>query len=262
MLRDGQLLIASSYAMERNGNMPPQYTGRTPWGGLIRIGERGSPPRSSIGESRLAAGFDGRRNYWAWVFQSSAGEAPGRILWMLEDVFSYAAAPASVAVPFELDLTSAGIASASPQEGPSRRPVLLRTSPGTAIVSWRFSAGQWRESHISTKSYINDACYSMVGRPEPGSAWVLYTASRTAVYRIQTTSTVSARTIVSVVRRAQPGMLFRGVALPPLLELAADELPDSVTDFQDVNHTSPPPPMTAPTTLVSSHSRSKKPRQQ
>ena len=215
-----QLYVTSSYAVEPNRNMPADqaaYRGYTPWGGVVRVGELAGPlPRAATPEAALARGFDGRRSYWGFTFESP------RALWILEDTSRYARAPAAAQAAFTAAMDalapSAAAAAAAAGEPAAARPVLYRASEGTAVVAWRWAPllVRWVED-APRKVYLGEACYSLAARAEPsrapgggGPVWVVYTTSRTRLFRVDTAAGTA-----RVLRQAPDGQLFRGVALPP-----------------------------------------------
>jgi len=102
----------------------------------------------------------------------------------------------------------------APMLGAATRPVHVRTSLGSVLVNWRLVGTEWAEDTARGGMALPAvACYSLAGRSEAraGGGWVLYTASRDAVFRVE----VGTRA-VRVLRRAAAGTLFRGVVLPPV----------------------------------------------
>ena len=211
----GRLLLTSSYAVERNRNMPPTglWRGWTPWGGLVLIGDDDSatsPPTTSQASSVLARGFPGRRNYWTFVFEND------RSLWLLQDTSSYRAASHVEAAAFEGRVAAGGAALAAAGGGAAAalRPVNVRTSPGTSVVHWVWRDSTWQDEPAARVAIPGAAaCYSLAGRDEGGATgWVVYTTSRTTLYRL-----VTATRTLTEVARAPAGSAYRGVVLPPLL---------------------------------------------
>lgn len=105
---------------------------------------------------------------------------------------------------------------------------------------------------MQSKAYINEPCYSMTGRLEPRSSapgaprsWVAYLTSRDKLFRVEPGSNA-----VTVIRRAEPGTLFRGVALPP----------NGVPSPTATPSRGPSASATATDTPAATSSRSKKPR--
>jgi hypothetical protein len=205
-----QLLLTSSYVVERNRNMPAagQWRGWTPWGGLVLVGDDATaraPPTSSQSLSVLARGFTGRRNYWTFVFESD------RSLWLLEDTTSYRPATGG-----------GGSAEAA-------KPVNVRTALGTAVVRWVWRDGTWQEEPAARVTIPGaTACYSLAGRVEgAATGWVVYTTSRTTLYRL-----VTATRALTELRRAPAGSVYRGVVLPPLLPRGGAAHPGSLAAQQ------------------------------
>lgn len=208
-----QLYVTSSFTAEPNRNMD-DLPGYTPWGGVVRIAGHGVLPRSSTGDATLAKGFSGRRNFWTFQFETS------KSLWALADMARYTRVPQSQQLAAERDFDSrfalSGPASlaAAADSSFSARPLFYRSNVVTAVVNWRWSADRiaWVEESVGAKAYINDACYSMVGRQEarPGAhpsvpkQWAVYTTGRAALYRVDPTTNA-----VTVVARAPAGQLFR-----------------------------------------------------
>jgi hypothetical protein len=195
------------------------YAGYTPWGGIVRVGAVGVLPRAATPEAALLRGFTGRRSYWAFTLESP------RALWILEDTSRYERAPAAVQLSFGAALSAPTLASAADDgASPATRPVLYRASAGTAVVAWRWASPlmTWEED-AARKVHLGEVCVSMAGRLEPaagGSVWVVYTTSRTRLFRVDT----AART-TRVLREAPPQHRFRGVALPPYGSPAAAPSP-------------------------------------
>ena len=245
-----RLLITSSYAVERNRNMPDtgMWRGWTPWGGLVAIGNNSEPnPRTSQRDSRLVRGFSGRSNYWTFVFESD------RSLWLVQDRAVYRPASQGEATAFDARLAgSAPLAGDEPAalQGASTRPVNVRVSLGTAVVHWQWVSSAWVEGASIVIPSV--ACYSLAGRAEARVGWVVYTASRDAVFRV-----VTATRAVSLLHRAATGTLFRGVVLPPVAQLGSStRLPARAPSSLDSSEESPSPTGSRSRT----RSRSLKPR--
>jgi len=197
------LLLSSSHAVESNGVSVPQGTqdGFTPWGGIVQVGRRGGGlPRESTSEATLLRGFDGRGNFWGFLFESSES------LWALKDTSTYIHARAQLATAFDAQTEQPLVGARD------SRPVLLRTSVSTAIAQWEWVAYAWVARRVPGALVIPAACYTLAGRLERAAAplWVMYTASRDAVFRI-----VPSQLSVAVLAVAPPGQLYRGVVLPP-----------------------------------------------
>ena len=151
-------------------------------GGLMRIGEPNMLTRITTTDVTLINGFNGRRNYWGFAFQSDSQ------LWALEDTGTY-----TRATPFV-----------------ESRPVYTRLTVGTAVVGWTYvnALTGWRED-AAGKVYIADACYSLDGKVD-GRIWRVFTASRSRLY-VVTPSTST----VSVLASAPAGLLYRGLVVSP-----------------------------------------------
>ena len=211
-----RLLLTSSYAVERNRDVPPTHPRRgwTPWGGLVLIGDDAAPapPRTSAALSTLARGFSGRLNYWTFVFENAHS------LWLVQDTSRYRPASQAEAQAFEDRTGSSALANGDGAyeqisgNGAMTRPVNLRTALGTTLVRWVWRDSAWQEEPAARVAIPGVACYSLAGRDEGGATgWVAYTTSRTTLYRI-----VTATRTLTEVRRAPAGTLYRGVVLPPL----------------------------------------------
>ena len=190
-----QLFVTSSFAAEPN-------KGSTPWGGLVRLGMPWTTLRSADPQSALVQGFNGRRNYWTWAFEGQ------QALWMLEDLSQYT--PASAAQQAAEEALLAGY-----YANDSPRRINYRSNMKSALVGWTLRSGNggWVEEDAASKTYIDDATYSLVGRYEPRTApvtgavrdqWILYTAGRSTVYRVEPRSNLVRR-----IAYAAPGQLFR-----------------------------------------------------
>ena len=201
-----RLLLSSSHAVESNGVSVPQGTqdGFTPWGGIVQVGRRSKGvPRESTSEAALLRGFDGRGNFWGFLHESSES------LWALKDRSTYTRARTQLATAFNAQMEPPP----QPLVGAGdTRPVLLRTSVSTAVAQWEWVAYAWVARRVPGALVIPAACYTLAGRLEGAAApvWVMYTASRDAVFRV-----VPSQLSVVVLAVAPPGQLFRGVALPP-----------------------------------------------
>ena len=239
-----RLLLSSSYLVERNRNMPTTsaWRGWTPWGGVVLVGDdAAAPPVTAQAASVLVRGFPGRRNYWTFVFEGDHS------LWLLEDTARYAAASHSQAASFDARLAGARAAAGQPALLPggslATRPVHVRTTVGTAVVHWVWRGAAWGEDVPARAPINDDACYSLAGRDEGGATgWVVYTTSRTALYRV-----VTATRAVTVVARAPAGTLYRGVVLPPFGQrsgAAAQPLPASLSSADAPE--APPPSGASP----------------
>lgn len=206
-----QLFIASSYTVEPN--VQSDQPGRTPWGGLTRVGAAGQLPNVSTEDATLVRGFDGKANYWSFVFEQAQS------MWALEDSSRYMRAQSAAQLAFEDSYSRlSGVPRASADTAYSR-PVFYRSSLSTTVVKFAWTPGkvQWVEDP-SVRVVIRDACYSMTGRRETSTdqqgqvLWkhfVVYTTSRTKLYRVYPHDNS-----FSVVASAPEGQLFRGVSLP------------------------------------------------
>ena len=211
MVSQNQLIMSSSYLVERNRNMPSTddfWASATAWGGIIRVvddDDGQGAPRTRTRQSRLATGFTGRRNFWTFIYEHP------RSLWMLEDIGVYTLASEAGVAAFQTAMQSL---TDQVTVGKTAGPVLMKGKPSTLIVNWQFNGYRWREPAIQDKTRIRDACYSITGRneatvPSELQRWIVYTASRTKLYRVNPQSRV-----VKVLLQAQSGYLFRGVSIP------------------------------------------------
>ena len=255
-----RLLLSSSYLVERNRNMPTTsaWRGWTPWGGVVLVGnDAAAPPVTAQASSVLVRGFPGRRNYWTFVFESD------RSLWLLEDTARYAAASLSQAASFDAHLAGARTAAGEPllpSGSFATRPVHVRTTVGTVVVHWVWRVAAWVEDAPARTPINDEACYSLTGRVEGTAGWVVYTTSRTTLFRV-----VTATRAVTVVARAPAGTLYRGVALPPFGQRStpAQPFPASLSSA-DVSEAPPSasiaPVATRTKALVTTRSQTPKPR--
>ena len=151
----------------------------------------------------LARGFPGRRNYWTFVFESD------RSLWLLEDTARYRPASQVEAPAFESRGAQLPAVSGN---AALTRPVNVRAALGTTVVRWVWRDAAWQEEPAARVAIPGEACYSLAGRDEGrATGWVVYTTSRTTLYRLVTVT----RTLTEL-RRAPAGSAYRGVVLPPL----------------------------------------------
>lgn len=220
-----QVFATSSYIAEPNRNMDvPNFT---PWGGVVRIGERGVLERNVTRGGSLLRGFDGRRNFGSLVFEH------GQSLWLLEDVGRYSRASAAAGAEADRaalsDEDRQAQSAGAPAASSYNRVWLQRTSVGTAIVNWVWrngatagGNGAWVEV-TTTKTYLpggtpglpgREAAYSLAGRTEALAggvqAWIVYATTRSRLFRVH-----PALKKVETLRMAPTGTIFRGVALPP-----------------------------------------------
>jgi hypothetical protein len=208
VLHGSQLYISSSYLVEPNRNMA--FSPYSPWGGIVRVADYGVLARATTTESNLLKGFSGRRNLWSFHFEGT------RSLYLLEDTTRYVKLGTATQASVEATLIATGraplLAAAQVAESASFRPMFTRSFVQTAVANWKWTVDQWVEESAATKTYINDGCYSMVGRAEaprgaPASAakqWAVYTTGRKALYRVN-----PAANTVAVVAAAPAGQLFR-----------------------------------------------------
>jgi hypothetical protein len=208
VLHGSQLYVASSFLVEPNRNMA--FSPYTPWGGIVRVADYGVLARAATTDANLLRGFSGRRNLWTFNF-----EGP-RSLYVLEDTSKYVRLGASAQASAEEALIASGreplLAAAMSAESSLLRPMFTRAYVQTAVANWKWTVYEWVEESAATKTYINDGCYSMVGRPEtprgaPATAakqWAVYTTGRKALYRVN-----PAANTVTVVANAPAGQLYR-----------------------------------------------------
>jgi hypothetical protein len=176
----GALTVTSAFVTEPNAG------GGSPWGGLARATAAAGGtllPTGPASGAALRPGFNGRSNWWAFVFQGRGA------VWLVRDDAAYAPA-ASVAT------------------------ALTRSRLASTVVSYAWTdagGGAWRDA-TGYRGRVADAVYSLAGRPEGARrVWTLYTASRTALYRL-----VPSAGTLTTLASAPPGQLFRGVVLPPV----------------------------------------------
>jgi len=236
-LWSNQAYLTSAYVTEPNRNMPAvddTNEGLTPWGGIVRLGPYGVLARNTTRDSRLLRGMDGRRNMHGFAFTGP------QELFVLEDINRYervrmtaaAAQLAAFAAPVSDEpgwphAASSQALSISSSGTDVQRPMLARASLTTAIVRWAWAAsprgGDWKED-VPRKTYISDACYSLLVRKEAAggtdlaaarTTTVVYTAGRTRIYRV-----VPETQAVTVFASAAGGTLFRGAVIAPVWNAA------------------------------------------
>jgi len=244
-----QLYMTSAYVTEVNhdGNTYPY----TPWGGIERIGSYNQLARASTNEGTLLRGWRGRNNYHSFIFEAN------QALWILEDLNTYVPVTRAVAAAeqpvFYLD--------AADVRNSQTRPLLKRVALSTKIVRWVWSNAlvQWSLDDVSVKHVtIPDAMYTLVYRTEEYERAagglsrmrpVIYTVGRKQLYRVLPKEGTYTRIAV-----ADPGQLFRGIALAPDHTDAFTRSP-TPTPFP-----SPTRSPTATATRTQTPSRSRKPR--
>jgi hypothetical protein len=183
----------------------------------VRVGTPGLLPRAPTTDAALVRGFNGRRNWWTFMFESAW------TLWALQDTGRYNATGTGGAAAFSgamaavnpTVVTSDAIATAGGVAPTSVRPVFTRVTVSSSLTKWAWSAATqvWNEVPGARVAFpAGQGVYSLAGRYEPGAVgFVLYAASRGRVYRVAPEMSV----VPTVVASAPAGQLFRGVALPP-----------------------------------------------
>ena len=205
----GGLRISSSYLTE------PNRPGFSPWGGMIRVldttGSASSsnpvlPKTSDAATAILSSGFEGRGEFWGFIFEDDDRKS----LWIIRDDSTY------VLLDGTGDVSAGGGGAV-----PSLSPWWARTSEASAILHfvWSNDVARWVADPVMTALLPGEAVYSLAGRTETftggSGGWAMYTASRSKVFRV--VPLTSGGCDVTILATAAAGTAYRGVALPPAL---------------------------------------------
>jgi hypothetical protein len=190
-LYNNRIFVSSAYLTE------PNLDGATnpfrPHGGILEVGDNtdGTLERNATNKGELLPGFDGRKNYWGFHFQDA------RRLWVIEDATTYATDPSSQ---------------------PPNRVKFRRTELNSVVTAFWYSydvtPNAWVQNRVKRTLVAKTALYSLAGRFE-GTSYVLYSASRFRIWRIENTGWADTPKLTTVAEAA-PRQMFRSVSLPPL----------------------------------------------